>query len=239
MLEPASYAFLLTALITGIRHSMDMDHIAAISDITSTQSKTSSGIFMSFLYGAGHASIVAAIALGLLITGFALPKGTDRIMEIAVGVTLITLGTYVLYSLYTQKDFRMLPRWAIAANAILNTYSLLKAKLTGTPREHRNVLKNGYGNRASYVIGIIHGIGAETPTQMMLFALTVSTGVANGGAVIIVLYSVGLVMTSTFLGVLGSYGYIKSSGCQRLYRSLAFVTGSFSILLGALFLINW
>lgn len=177
----ASTLILLTGLITGIKHGIDWDHIAAISDITSTQSKVGKGIFMSFLYGLGHAMVVGAIALGFLLVSFALPKGIDEFMETTVGITLIILGIYVFYSLHRQKgeDFRMLPRWALAANAVLNSYSWLKAKLTSTPRKHYHILKDGYGNRASYIIGMIHGIGAETPTQMMLFALAITAGVAG------------------------------------------------------------
>ncbi|MCZ7383539.1 MAG: hypothetical protein O8C63_02190 [Candidatus Methanoperedens sp.] len=240
-LDLASPLLILTGLIAGIRHGIDWDHIAAISDITNTQNKVGKGIFMSFLYGLGHASVVAAIALGFLLVSFALPQGVDRIMESVVGITLIILGIYVFYSLHKKKgeDFRMLPRWALAANAVLNSCSWLKAKLTNTPRKYHHVLPNGYGNRASYIIGMIHGIGAETPTQMLLFALAISAGAAAQkelGAIIIVVYSLGLVTTNTLMGVLGAYGYIKSSQRQRLYRSAAFVTGSFSMVLGILFL---
>lgn len=242
-LASATPLLLLTSLIAGIRHGVDWDHIAAISDITSTQNKAGTGILMSLLYGLGHASVVASIALGFLFTSFALPRGTDRIMETIVGITLIVLGIYVFYSLHKQKgeDFRMLPRWALAANVVLNSYSRLEAKLTGTPRKHYHVLKNGYGNRASYIIGMIHGVGAETPSQMLLFALAISAGVSASkelGAIIIVVYSLGLVTTNTLMGVLGAYGYIKSSERQRLYRSAAFVTGSFSMVIGILFLIG-
>ena len=50
------------------------------------------------------------------------------------------------------------------------------------------------------------------------------------------MYSLGLVTTNTIMGVFGAYGYIKSSERQSLYRSAVFVTGSFSMVLGALFL---
>ena len=234
---------LLTGLIAGIRHGIDWDHLAAISDITSTQNKIGKGIFMSFLYGLGHACVVAAIALGLLLLSFALPQGVDRIMESVVGVTLIILGIYVFYSLRKQKgrDFRILPRWALIANVVLNSYSWLKAKLTHTHRKHHQVLKNGYGNRASYLIGMVHGIGAETPTQMLLFAMALSAGVTASkefGAIIILAYSLGLVVTNTLMGALGAYGYIKSSDSKRLYRSAAFLTASFSMIIGILFLIG-
>jgi len=38
-------------------------------------SKVGKGIFMSSLYGLGHACVVASIALGLLLMSFALPQG--------------------------------------------------------------------------------------------------------------------------------------------------------------------
>ncbi len=241
LLDKATPLLLLTGLVTGIRHGVDWDHIAAISDITSTQSKVGKGVFMSFLYGLGHAMVVAAIALGFLLLSFSLPKGIDDFMGTIVGITLIILGIYVFYSLHRQKgeDFRMVPRWALAANAVLNSYGWLKSKLTNVPRKHYDVLPDGYGNRASYIIGMIHGVGAETPTQMMLFALAITAGATNRielGSIVIVLYSVGLVTTNTLMGVLGAYGYIKSSKRHRLYRSAAFVTGSFSIVLGIVFI---
>ncbi len=242
-LASTTLLLLLTGLIAGIRHGIDWDHIAAISDITSTQNKVGKGIFMSFLYGLGHACVVAAIALGLLFMSFALPQGVDRTMEGVVGITLIILGIYVFYSLHRQKgaDFRILPRWALMANVVLNSYSWLKAKLTNTHRKHHEVLKKGYGNRASYLVGMIHGIGAETPTQMLLFALAISAGVTASkefGALIILAYSLGLVATNTLMGALGAYGFIKSSESRKLYRSAAFVTASFSMIIGIIFLIG-
>ena len=236
-----SSLLLLAGLIAGMRHGIDWDHIAAISDITNTQNKIRSGIFLSFLYGLGHAFVVATIALGLLVMSFALPDGIDRIMEKVVGFTLVILGIYVLYSLHKKKgdDFRLLPRWALAANVVLNSYSWIKAKITNTHRKHHHILKNGYGNRATYLIGMIHGIGAETPSQMLLFALAMSTGISANkefGAMIIIVYSLGLITANTIMGGLGAYGYIKSGNNQRLYRYTSFVTGAFSIVIGVLFL---
>ena len=240
-LVPKSLILLLTGLIVGMKHGIDWDHIAAISDITSTQSKTRNGIFMSFLYGLGHAFVVATIALGLLVMSTSLPSGIDKIMENVVGLTLVILGIYVLYSLHKKKgdDFRLLPRWALVANIVLNSFGWIKAKVTNTDRKHYHVLKNGYGNRASYLIGMIHGVGAETPSQMLLFAMTINTGVSASkefGVMIILAYSLGLVMANTIMGGLGAYGFIKSGEHQRLYRYTAFATGSFSIVIGMIFL---
>ncbi len=235
---------LLAALLGGIKHGVDWDHIAAITDITSTQPSARKGAFYSFLYAVGHATVVTVIAIALLLASYSIPEGVDKTMERVVGVTLIALGIYVLYSLHNHKgdNFRMLPRWAIFANGLLRIYTWLKAKITGSSREHIQVLKDGYGKTASYVIGMIHGVGAETPTQMTLYAiaLTAAAGaVGEGGkklgGIIILTFSIGLITTNTLMGVLGAYGYTKSENYGKFYRAVALFTGLFSLVLGTLF----
>ncbi len=233
----------MTALVVGIKHGVDWDHIAAIMDITSTQDSKRRGVFLGFLYAVGHASVVAALALGALLIGFSLPAGTDRLMEKVVGITLILLGLYVFYALrkYKGEDFRMLPRWALLANGVLGIYDWAVAKVSKAPRKHHQVLKKGYGNTSAYVIGMIHGIGAETPTQVFLFALALGAGVASGmkiGVILILSFVLGLVITNTLMAVLGTYGYVGSSNKHELYRAAAFVTGSFSMLLGLIFILG-
>ncbi|NOX96613.1 MAG: hypothetical protein GXO98_00820 [Nitrospirae bacterium] len=241
---------LLTAFVVGIKHGVDWDHIAAIMDITSTQASKRRGIFLGFLYAVGHASVVAALALGVLLIGISLPKSTDMLMEKIVGITLVILGGYVFYSLYRHKgkDFRLMPRWALVANAILHVYDRIAANIFGTPRKHHQVLKNGYGNTAAYVIGTIHGIGANTPTQIFLFALALGAGAESHrvgisgskglGIFIILAFVTGLVVTNTIMAVLGSYGFVGSSNRHKLYRTAALVTGVFSLVVGLVFVVG-
>ncbi len=210
-------------------------------DITSTQQSRRRGILLSFLYAVGHASVVAALALAALAVGLSLPDGIDAAMGRVVGITLILLGLYVFYALHRHRgeEFRMLPRWAIVANGLLRIYDYAEARLKNAPMKNRSVLKNGYGSTSAYVIGMIHGVGAETPTQVFLFALALSAGVAASkevGAVLILAFVLGLVITNTLMGILGAWGYVTSSRRQELYRSAALVTGVFSFLLGSIFL---
>lgn len=74
----------------------------------------------------------------------------------------------------------MLPRWALIANWALGLYDWMRTKATGTQTRHRRVLDGGYGNTSAYLVGMIHGIGAETPTQVLLFVLALGAGVAGG-----------------------------------------------------------
>ncbi|NOY08550.1 MAG: hypothetical protein GXP33_06885 [Spirochaetes bacterium] len=241
---------LLTAFIVGIKHGVDWDHIAAIMDITSTQTSKRRGIFLGFLYSAGHASVVAALALGVLLIGISLPKSMDILMDKVVGITLVILGGYVFYALYKHKgkDFRILPRWALLANAVLRVYDRIAAKISGAPGKRHQVLKNGYGNTAAYVIGTIHGIGANTPTQVFLFTLALGAGAesrrtdaAGGrefGIFVILAFVIGLIVTNTIMAVMGSYGFVGSSNKHKLYRIIALITGLFSLSVGLVFVIG-
>lgn len=233
----------LTALILGIKHGVDWDHIAAIMDITSVQTSTRRGVFLGFLYAVGHASVVAFFSLGALLIGLSLPDGMESAMEKVVGITLVLLGAYIFYSLHTYRgdDFRMLPRWALFFNGILYVYDRLAAKLTSKPIKYHQVLKSGYGSTSSYLIGMIHGIGAETPSQVALFVLAAGAGIAGGrevGLFMIFAFVLGLIITNTVMAVLGAYGYVNSSNKRRLYRSAAFVTGSFSLVVGIIFILG-
>ena len=229
-------ALIALALVVGMRHGVDWDHIAAISDITSTQSSKKRGILQSFLYAVGHASVVTGIALAALLIGLSFPEGLDSIMGRVVGFTLLILGLYVFYSLYRYGDgVRLLPRWAIIFYGILRVFDWIAARFTGKPVKERKLVLN-YGNASAYTIGMIHGVGAETPSQMYMFALALTAGMRSGdvAAIVIVAFALGLVITNTVMGVLGAYGYVSAG--KSLYRYLAVFTAVFSIILGLFFI---
>ena len=54
-------ALLSTALVLGLRHGIDWDHIAAISDVTATEPTARRAFGRATIYAAGHASVVLAL----------------------------------------------------------------------------------------------------------------------------------------------------------------------------------
>lgn len=231
-------ALIALALVVGMRHGVDWDHIAAISDITATQTSKKKGIFQSFLYAVGHASVVTGIALSALLMSLSFPESLDSVMGKVVGFTLLVLGLYVFYSLYKYGDgVRLLPRWAIIFYGILKVFDWITAKFTGKPAKERKLVLN-YGNASTYTIGMIHGVGAETPSQMYMFALALTAGIRSTdvAAIVIIAFALGLVITNTIMGVLGAYGYVSVG--KSIYKYLAFFTATFSIILGLFFMIG-
>src|SRR2546421_11837413 len=109
------FGLVLTALGLGFAHGIDWDHLAAITDITSSQEERRASLLYGTLYALGHALVILVLGGLAILAGEHLPKGIDSVMTRVVGVTLLLLGVYVLYSLIRHgRDFRLRSRWRLA-----------------------------------------------------------------------------------------------------------------------------
>src|SRR5439155_2734062 len=108
------FGVLLTALWLGFQHGIDWDHLAAITDITSSQEERRASLLYGTLYALGHALVILVLGALAILAGEHLPKGIDSVMTRVVGVTLLILGVYVIYSLIRHgRDFRLRSRWML------------------------------------------------------------------------------------------------------------------------------
>ena len=89
-----------------------------------------------------------------------------------------------------------------------------------------------YSTRAAFGIGMIHGIGAETPSQVLLFASAAGAGSALGGSAVLVAFLVGLIAANSIVAVVSAVGFGKGPRVPRLYLTVAIVTAVFSLALG-------
>ena len=114
MNAPQELLLLLATLLLGLRHGVDWDHIAAISDITSTQERSKTALWLGTVYALGHATVVGILGLLAVLLDLRLPDSVDALMEPVVGLTLLLLGGYVIYSLWERgADFQWRSRWLL------------------------------------------------------------------------------------------------------------------------------
>src|SRR5207245_10705617 len=65
-----------------------------------------------------------------------------------------------------------------------------------------------YGRATSFGVGMIHGIGAETPTQVLIFVTAAGAGGKAAGLVLLVAFLVGLLASNTLIALAGTYGFL-------------------------------
>lgn len=83
----------------GCRHGFDWDHIAALTDLTGSQSSGRRSTLLATLYSLGHAAMVIALGLVAIVFAERLPESVDAVMERVVGLMLIALAAYIAWAL--------------------------------------------------------------------------------------------------------------------------------------------
>jgi hypothetical protein len=294
-----SLGVLLTGLFLGIRHGIDWDHIAAITDITSTtaaaslaeaahegqhlsasghshlhggelelrahdagpgaatlspamaarpalgrtrfMSGQSDAIRLGTLYALGHGTVVVALGLAALAFGALLPAWLDPVMGRIVGLTLVALGVWVMYSIYRYaragETFRLRSRWMLVFDGVRYGWRRFQARLHG--HEHVEPLEmSSYGARTAFGVGMIHGIGAETGSQVLLIAAVGGASSAGLGVPMLSAFVVGLLLSNFAIVVVSSVGFVSSQARERVYVAFGGVAGLFSLFVGSIFLLG-
>lgn len=95
-----------------------------------------------------------------------------------------------------------------------------------------------YSGATSFFVGMIHGVGAETPTQLLLF--TTAAGVAGvwGGTAVVVAFVGGLFVGNLLLTALTVRGFAAGRRMPMLYMGLAAATAAISIWVGTAYLLG-
>src|ERR1700692_1453759 len=226
---------LLSAAIIGFRHGFDYDHIAAISDITSVQTDRWRGMRLGLFYALGHAAMVAVLGSAVIIFQISLPHGIDRVAERLVGLTLLALGVYVLASLFSGNPAPR-SRFHLMAGAMSWVQWKMKSYWHDhdIPRPADN--KWNYSAKSVIMIGIVHGLGAETPSQLLIFLLAANLGGIGKGFIGLAMFIAGLLVMNTVMtaSAVGLFGF--SSRLPRFQLVVTALTAIYSLAVGAFFL---
>jgi high-affinity nickel permease len=288
---------LITGFFLGVRHGIDWDHIAAITDITSTtaaagmadaahveQHQATSGhshahgginelrahdagpgsatlapvlaarplvgrsrfmsnqteaIKLGTLYALGHGLVVVVLGLAALAFGAILPDWLDPIMGRIVGLTLFALGLWVMYSIYRYarggEHFRLRSRWMVVFDGARYAWRRFQAKFHG--HEHVEPLEmSSYGVRTAFGVGMIHGIGAETGSQVLLIAAVGGAASSGLGVPMLFAFVIGLLLSNFCIVVISSVSFVSSQARERVYVAIGAVAGVFSLVVGTIFL---
>src|SRR5829696_5391043 len=299
--DPGAVGLIVTALVLGIRHGFDWDHLAAITDVTSTTATADAAeldheavhehtaehdlahdhrhggpaeleahherpagaahphaheedrpkprflteqrraLLLGSMYALGHAAVVALLGTLALVFGAVLPDWVDQVMGPVVGATLLFLGVWVFVSLYQYArhghEFRLRSRWMLVFDSTRYAWRRFQARLHG--HEHVDPMEmSSYGVRTALGVGLIHGIGAETGTQVLLIAAIGGASSQGLAFPMMVAFIVGLLVANSIVVLITATGFIASRLRERLYVVIGVVAGTFSLLIGAMFLLR-
>ena len=274
---------LVAVSLAGLRHGFDLDHIAAITDISSSQTERRRSLFLSTVYISGHAFVLFILGSLAVLAGQRIPASLDSFMGRAIGLSLVALGLYVVYSIVRfRRDFRVQSRWMLLFAGLRRTVAWLRRtaaekieiehthdhpiaghhhpdiidrvpespaadraltlQTTTHVHPHKHVVSvppdpfTEYGVPTAFGVGAIHGVGAETPTQVLLFTTAAGVTGTLGGLLVLGTFVAGLIVGNSILAVTASAGFARGRQVPRIYIGLAGATALISITVGLSYL---
>jgi high-affinity nickel permease len=243
---------LVSCALLGLRHGFDYDHLAAISDITAVQRNWREGMRLGLTYALGHAFTVVALGATVIMLHLPLPASLDAWTERLIGVTLIVLAVLVIGNIYQKRHghgashARLESRFALLISASRQLAWRIH-RIYDPARIKPEPFRWNYSGKSVFLIGVLHGLGAETPSQLMLFLLAASLGGTTRGIFGLFAFAGGLIlmnglMTAT-LGGIYKASLQRSAGnpsrqAPDIFRWVAIAGAVYSFVIGIIFLLG-
>jgi high-affinity nickel permease len=194
---------LFAAVLLGLRHATDPDHIAAVSTLLASGRERSAAAAarLGAWWGLGHAVTLVVFGIPILVAERYLPENVQRGAETAVAALIVFLAV------------RLLVRWRHGAFAAS----------TADGHDHRHPVRSSYG---AFGIGLVHGMGGSAGVGVLLLAAIPSRTVAVGALLLLALFTAVsmTIVTTGFGAALGTRGTqtIVSAAPALGLASLAF-----------------
>jgi high-affinity nickel-transport protein len=214
-------AALLSCTVLGLQHGFDWDHVAAISDIASMQPSAGKASRCGMLYALGHAATVAFLGIALIGLHQSLPEVIGIWMERVVGVSLILFGLYVLAALLSGGP----P--VSRGQALIRIFRRLPRHESARPADEQRC-----GPKSSLSLGVLHGIGAETPTQLSMLLIASNLGGFRTGALALLVFATAMFISNIFLTTLATSVFSVSRLKPPLFRWVGLLTATYSVWIG-------
>lgn len=194
-------AIATVAILLGLRHATDPDHLAAVTALIAgddTQGSRRAGR-LGLAWGAGHATTLTLLGIPIVVLDAYLPEPVRVAAEVLVGLVIMGLALRLVVRWRREGFHTHEHRHAGAQHVHLHVHPDRTADHDhghghGCPADTRSV-------RGSYAVGLVHGVGGSAGIGLLLLA-AIPDGVT--GLVALVLFAaftaVSMCAASTLFG---------------------------------------
>jgi High-affinity nickel-transport protein len=214
------------ALVLGLRHASDPDHLVAVTSLVAADDGDTRGaVRLGAWWGLGHALMLLVIGLPLIALKSELPAWVEDGAEKAVGFVVLVLATRVSWK-WVRGDYRVgRHRHGVASDVIAGARHrhLRRGGMAG--HQHRRV-RSG---RQAFGIGLLHGL-AGTGAVVVLLIAALPTQLEAGAALAVF----APMSIASMAGLTGALAWILTRpAIEPVYRAVLIpALGVFGLLFG-------
>ena len=230
MVNAAALLIIATGLMLGLGHSLDPDHIVAVSTILCKCTSFRKSIVSATAWGAGHSATVLVVGLLVLALSVSIPESILRLFDAAAGALLLVLGAFLLRPLIAQKIHTSNHTGEPSVGAHSHSHS---EEDSSHNHDHGHIHSHSHVHKSAFT-GAVQGLAGSA--ALMLVTLTTVSSVPLGLAFIAV-FGVGVILGMICISLaISSILRYTAARLEKVHELISIVTGSISIGFG-LFLI--
>ncbi len=217
---------LIVALLLGLRHATDPDHLTAVSTLVLSDDRSGGrrASWLGLAWGLGHATTLCALGLPLIIFDIHLPPPVQRGAEVLIGCIIVWLGARLLWR-WRRGHFHI---HIHQHDGVAHAHPHVHEPGPAAAHAHQHPADLGRSPLAAYGIGLVHGVGGSAGVGLLLVssAPTESLRIAS-----LFLFAGATALSMALLSTAFGWGLVRGVSLRRLANVAPFF-GAGSLLFG-------
>ena len=176
---------LVVAVLLGLRHATDPDHLAAVTTLVASGKERASRAAgrLGLFWGLGHATTLFVFGLPIVLANRYLPERVQQIAESLIAVVIVLLAV------------RLIQRWRGGYFHVHEhehdgeAHVHLHSHAAATEHSHRHRPKQVRTPLGAYGIGLVHGMGGSAGVGVLIAASVQSTALAVVSLVLLAIFT--------------------------------------------------
>ena len=198
MPEAGLLTLLGVGFLLGLRHALDVDHLAAVSTVLAERPSILASSSVGLWWGIGHTLTLLVVGSIVLISGLRIPDGFELVAESAVGALLIVLGGSLGFRLYRE-------RWHVHRHHHDGEPHIqFHSHQRHDDHSHQHWMAESI---RPLCIGMAHGLAGSAALMLMILATTTEVG---AGLLSILIFGIGSIVGMMCIGITISVPVIYS-----------------------------
>ena len=214
---------LVVAILLGLRHATDPDHIAAVTSLVAGGKERAgrAAARLGFAWGLGHAVTLFAFGLPIVVFNRYLPDRAQQGAEVAIAIVIVVLAA------------RLIRRWRDGRyhvhehehDGVRHSHVHAHEAAARSAHGHRHKPRSAFG---AFGIGLVHGMGGSAGVGVLVLATVESTDIAVASLVLLAVFTaVSMTVLSTGFGLT-----LGARPVRSMFGKLAPVLGCLSLAFG-------
>ena len=217
----------LVAILLGLRHATDPDHLTAVSTLIASERDRAArrAATLGLAWGMGHAATLFVFGLPIILFRSYLPEPVQQGAEVLIGVVIMALAV------------RLLARWRQGRfhahehhhDEVTHRHLHTHADDPAAEHGHEHVAGPGRSPVQAFGIGMIHGVGGSAGVGVLLLASIPDRAVGVAALLVLAAFTAGsMALASTVFGWAITRGPVL-----RRFETVAPALGALSLAFGA------